>query len=115
VTLLEDQGGIYERKIIYCGSEKRLSLEELLSLLWKRRGKRPLVFHVPRLLLLLDSRMARMVGIRIPLTPQVLEGIYTPLPVMPYTENIVRSCNEDPMVVLDKYLGALEPAFGLEP
>jgi nucleoside-diphosphate-sugar epimerase len=104
VTLMEDQGGIYERKIIYCGSEKRLSLEELLSLLWKRRGKRPLVFHVPRLLLLLGARMAHLVGIRIPLTAQVLEGIYTPLPVMPHTENIVRSCNEDPMAVLDKYL-----------
>jgi nucleoside-diphosphate-sugar epimerase len=104
VTLMEDQSGIYERKIIYCGSEKRLSLEELLSLLWKRRGKRPLVFYVPRFLLLLGSRIAHLVGIRIPLTAQVLEGIYTPLPVMPHTENIVRSCNEDPRVVLDKYL-----------
>ena len=101
MSAIEDFGA-YRRQVIHLGSEQRLNFAELLELLWKKKGKRPmLVMELPRVYFRVALKLAGLVGIRVPLTEQVMEGLYTPLPAGPVK---TRRCNEAPAVVLDKYL-----------
>lgn len=99
-----DRQGRFDRKIVYCGSSKRLSLADLLEMLWKRSGKRPFVVGVSRSVFFWGTRFARLLGIRLPLTQEVLDGMYTPLPPVAFSADVVRVCDEDPAAVLARYL-----------
>lgn len=102
--IIEDTGKKYERKIIYLGSETRLNFRELLELLWKKQGKRPFVVPLPRWFFAVSSALLRRFGIIIPLTRDVLDGIYTPMPNAVFFQDIIRACNDDPQIILMKYL-----------
>lgn len=99
-----DKKGRYDHKIIYLGSEERMSLEDLMDFLWNKYGKKPIIFKVPKRMLLFAYRILRGVGIRIPLTPETLDGLYTPLPDFDMSSKVQRHCNKDPRAVLKTYL-----------
>ena len=101
---VSDREGRFDKKIVYCGSSKRLSLENLLEMLWKRSGKKPFVIGVSRGMFFWGARFARLLGIRLPLTGEVLDGIYTPLPPFALSADVIRACDEDPEKVLAEYL-----------
>jgi nucleoside-diphosphate-sugar epimerase len=101
MKVIRDPSG-YTSQIIHLGSEERLSFSELLELLWERKKKRPpLVVHLPRWFFSIAVRSLRLVGIKVPLTAQVLDGIYTPLPSGGVSR---RECNRKPSQVLADYL-----------
>ncbi|MDO8600285.1 MAG: NAD(P)-dependent oxidoreductase [bacterium] len=104
VEILRDTGKRYDKKIVYCGSRERLSLEDLLRMLWQRSGKKPFTFGVPRDMLRWSARASRVLGIRLPLTDEVLDGIYTPLPDTVFSSEVIRACDEDPKKVLETYI-----------
>jgi nucleoside-diphosphate-sugar epimerase len=104
VEILRDTKNRYDRKIIYCGSRERLSLEDLLRMLWKRSGKKPFTFGVPRGILKWSARILRAVAVRLPLTDETLDGIYTPLPDSALSSDSMRACDENPQKVLDRYI-----------
>jgi nucleoside-diphosphate-sugar epimerase len=91
----------HSRRTVQLGSSRRLRFDELLELLWTQKGKRPfLVLKLPRWFFAVATKGAAVFGIRVPLTSQVLDGIYTPLP-----ENTCgRACDDAPEAVLGRYL-----------
>lgn len=99
-TALE-QPDQHSRRTVQLGSSHRLRFDELLGLLWTQKGKRPLlVMKLPRWFFAVATKVAAVIGIRVPLTNQVLDGIYTPLP-----EYVCgRECDDAPEVVLGRYL-----------
>jgi nucleoside-diphosphate-sugar epimerase len=91
----------HTQRTVQLGSSRRLSFDALLELLWTSKGRRPpLVLKLPRWFFALAVKAAAIIGIRVPLTSQVLDGIYTTLPECSYG----RACDEEPEVVLARYL-----------
>ncbi len=96
-----EQPDQHSRGTVQLGSSRRLRFDELLELLWVQKDKRPLlVLKLPRWFFAGATKAAALLGIRVPLTSQVLDGIYTPLP-----ENVSeRACDDAPETVLGRYL-----------
>lgn len=101
IRLIEDPS-LEPCQVVHLGSAQRLDFGQLLELLWKRKGKRPkLVVRLPRWCFSLGVGAASLLGLRVPLTGQVMDGLYTPLPPEAPAR---RACDEAPMRVLERYL-----------